>query len=41
MSQETYDQVKDRVKVGKTIKATLPGKKGEYTLYEVIAFSSE
>lgn len=40
ISQETYHQVKDRVTIGKTTNATLPGKKGEYTLYEVIALSS-
>jgi adenylate cyclase len=38
ISQETYDEVKDRVEVGKTINATLPGKRGEYALYEVVAF---
>lgn len=37
ISKDTYDQVLDYVEVGKTINATLPGKKGEYSLYEVTA----
>jgi len=36
ISQETYEETRDDVVVGKTISATLPGKRGEYALYEVI-----
>ncbi len=36
ISEQTYSEVKAQVLVGKTIHATLPGKKGEYALYEVI-----
>lgn len=39
ISEETYNEVKDQVQVGKTINATLPGKKGEYALYEVIGLT--
>lgn len=35
ISQGTYDEVKSQVQVGATIRATLPGKTGEYALYEV------
>ena len=35
ISEETYDEVKGRVNVGRTIRIALPGKSGEYTLYEV------
>jgi adenylate cyclase len=35
ISEETYNEVKDKVVVGKAINAALPGKKGEYALYEV------
>jgi Adenylate cyclase, family 3 (some proteins contain HAMP domain) len=35
ISQETYDEVNDRVQIRKTIKVSLPGKKGEFSLYEV------
>ena len=37
ISEETYNEVKAQVLVGKTIHATLPGKKGEYALFEVTA----
>jgi adenylate cyclase len=39
ISQETYNEVKDRVRLGKTVCMTLPGKSGEYTLYEVIGLT--
>lgn len=39
ISEETYSEVKDQVRVGKTINAMLPGKKGEYALYEVIGLT--
>lgn len=35
ISEETYNEVKGRVNVGRTIRISLPGKSGEYTLYEV------
>ncbi len=35
VSEETYTEVKEHVRVGKSIRATLPGKSGEYALYEV------
>jgi len=35
ISEETYNEVKDHVQAGRTIHATLPGKTGEYDLYEV------
>jgi adenylate cyclase len=37
ISEETYNEVRDQVQAGKTIHATLPGKTGEYVLYEVTA----
>lgn len=39
ISEETYTEVRDQVRTGKTIRATLRGKKGEYALYEVTALS--
>ncbi len=39
ISEETYNEVRDQVVVGKAIKAALPGKKGEYALYEVIGLT--
>lgn len=39
ISEETYNEVKDQVVIGKTIRATLPGKKGEYALFEVTGLS--
>ncbi|HJQ69898.1 MAG TPA: adenylate/guanylate cyclase domain-containing protein [Blastocatellia bacterium] len=36
ISEATYDQVKDLIRVGKSVEVTLPGKSGEYTLYEVL-----
>lgn len=39
VSEETCNEVKDRVQIGKTINATLPGKQGEYALYEVIGLT--
>lgn len=35
ISEETYAEVRNSVKVGRTIQASLPGKSGEYTLYEL------
>ncbi|HEX5735678.1 MAG TPA: adenylate/guanylate cyclase domain-containing protein [Blastocatellia bacterium] len=36
ISEATYNHAKELIRVGKTIEVTLPGKSGEYTLYEVI-----
>jgi adenylate cyclase len=35
ISEETYAEVKDHVSLGQTVRIKLPGKSGEYTLYEV------
>jgi len=37
ISEETYNEVKVLVNIGRTIRVALPGKSGEYTLYEVAA----
>ena len=39
ISEETYHEVKDRVRLGKTIRVTLPGKTGEFSLHEVVGLS--
>ncbi len=36
ISEDTYTQVHAKVQVNRSIRATLAGKRGEYTLYEVI-----
>jgi len=36
ISEDTYREVNDRVHLGKTIRVTLPGKTGEYSLYQVV-----
>lgn len=36
ISEETYNQVKDQIRIGKTKRVTVKGKSGEYTLYEVV-----
>src|SRR6185369_14134809 len=41
ISEETYNEVKNQVLVGKTTRAILPGKIGEYTLYEVISLTEQ
>ena len=41
ISEETYFEVKDQVLVGKTTRAILPGKIGEYTLYEVTSLTEQ
>jgi len=35
VSEETYCLVKSQVEVGRKVKVNLPGKSGEYTLYEI------
>jgi adenylate cyclase len=35
ISEETFNEVRGRTLAGKTISARLPGKSGEYALYEV------
>jgi adenylate cyclase len=37
ISEETYRQVEGRVRVGRPVRVSLPGKSGQYTLYEVVA----
>lgn len=39
ISEETYHEVKGQVRLGKTIRVTLPGKSGEYVLREVFGLS--
>jgi len=39
ISEETFSEVRDRVRIGKTIRVTLAGKSGEYALYEVTGLS--
>jgi len=36
ISEETYREVKDAVRLGKTIRISIPGKTGEYALHEVV-----
>ena len=36
ISEDTYNEVREEVRVGQSIRVMLPGKSGEYTLYEVI-----
>jgi adenylate cyclase len=36
ISEDTYALVKAQVKVGQCVRLTLPGKSGEYNLYEVV-----
>lgn len=36
ISEETYREVNEQVRLGKTIRAAIPGKTGEYILHEVI-----
>lgn len=38
ISEQTYAEVKEFVTVNPAVRLTLPGKSGEYTLYEVTAF---
>jgi adenylate cyclase len=41
ISEDAYTQVKDWVRVSRRLQATLRGKSGEYTLYEVIGLREE
>lgn len=41
ISEDTYNHVRVHVRVGKRIPATLPGKTGEYTLFEVLGLSEQ
>ena len=36
ISEETYIHVKELIRIGKSIEVTLPGKSGQYALYEVL-----
>ena len=40
VSEEAFSIVRDRVEVGQQIKVSLPGKSGEYTLYEIKGLKS-
>ena len=36
ISEDTYALVKDQVRLGRQVRLTLPGKSGEYNLYEIV-----
>jgi adenylate cyclase len=36
ISEETYREVHERIHLGRTIRVTIPGKSGEYSLYQVV-----
>ncbi len=36
VSEDTYTLVKDQVRLGQQVRMTLPGKSGEYNLYEIV-----
>ncbi|MFY9574514.1 MAG: adenylate/guanylate cyclase domain-containing protein, partial [Blastocatellia bacterium] len=36
ISEETYNEVKEKIVVRRTVRVKLPGKSGEYALYEVV-----
>ncbi len=36
ISEAAYNHAKELIRIGKTVEVTLPGKSGEYTLYEVL-----
>jgi len=38
VSEETYALVQDQVRLGRQVRLTLPGKSGEYNLYEIVGF---
>ena len=38
ISQEIYELIKEEIQVGKEIAGDIPGKSGEYRLYEVLGF---
>ena len=40
ISADTYDLVKNYVQVGRALRVTLPGKSGEYSLYEVTGLTA-
>jgi adenylate cyclase len=39
ISESAYDQVRDRVRMGRTVRVTIPGKSGEYNLYEIVGLN--
>ena len=41
ISEDTYALLKDRVRVGRRVRLPLPGKSGEYNLYEVTGLIEE
>ena len=36
ISEDTYALVKDQVRLGRQVRLTLPGKSGQYNLYEIV-----
>ena len=36
ISEDTYALVQDQVRLGQQVRLTLPGKSGQYNLYEII-----
>jgi adenylate cyclase len=39
ISEETFSIISQKIKVGKTLSVKIPGKKGEYNLYEVVGLA--
>ncbi|HSE98676.1 MAG TPA: adenylate/guanylate cyclase domain-containing protein [Blastocatellia bacterium] len=39
ISEDAYEEVRDRAVVGKTVRVPIPGKSGEYTLYEIVGLN--
>lgn len=39
ISEDAYNEAREEVRVGKSLRVMLPGKSGEYTLYEVIGLN--
>jgi len=40
ISSDTYDQVSDEVRIGKAVCVSIPGKSGDFLLYEVVGLGS-
>lgn len=41
ISEDTYEEVKDHINTGNTVRVMLPGKSGEYLLYEVTGLKAQ
>ena len=39
ISEDTYALVKDQVRLGRQVRLTLPGRSGEYNLYEIVGLN--